>query len=75
MWKSGSADLKKKKEKRGQLPYLLVEIKLRIWAFVGQCNYKDRAANKMQKIEMQSSISEAEAKHLESVTNLAAELV
>lgn len=29
----------------------------------------------MQKIEMQSSISEAEAKHLESVTNLAAELV
>lgn len=65
----------KKKKKKGYYHIYWWKFKLQIWAFVGQCNYKDRAANKMQKIEMQSSISEAEAKHLESVTNLAAELV
>lgn len=51
-----------------------MEIKLWIWVFVVQCNDKDRAANKMQKIEIQSSFSEAAAKDLEAITNLAAEL-
>lgn len=61
-------------KKKRYLPFLLVQIKLWTWAFVVQCNDNDRAANKMQKIEMQSSFSEAAAKDLEAVTNLAAEL-
>lgn len=51
-----------------------MQIKFWIWAFVVQCNDKDRAANKMQEIEMLSSFSEAVDKDLEAITNLAAEL-
>lgn len=65
-WK---VDLQFKKKMKSYLPFLLVEIKFWIWAFAVQCNDKDRAANKMQKTEMQSSFLEAAAKDLEAVTN------
>lgn len=51
-----------------------MEINLWIWTFVDQCNGEDRAVNKMQEMEMQSSISEAAAEDLKSVTNVAAKL-